>query len=41
MLTTTDVTDHYGKPIMDGNTLSDHFAIGSGHSNLLKRLYLD
>ncbi|KNA24801.1 hypothetical protein SOVF_012070 [Spinacia oleracea] len=36
MMTTADVTDHYGKPIMDGNTPADHFAIGSGHINPAK-----
>ncbi|XP_021763319.1 subtilisin-like protease SBT1.2 [Chenopodium quinoa] len=36
MMTTADVTDHFGKPIMDGNIPADHFAIGSGHINPAK-----
>lgn len=36
MMTTADVTDHYGKPIMDANIPADHFAIGSGHINPAK-----
>ncbi|GMH02558.1 hypothetical protein Nepgr_004397 [Nepenthes gracilis] len=30
IMTTADVTDHYGKPIMDGNVSADVFAIGAG-----------
>lgn len=33
LMTTADVTDHYGKPIMDGNLPADYFAMGSGHIN--------
>ncbi|KAK9726444.1 hypothetical protein RND81_05G215700 [Saponaria officinalis] len=33
LITTADVTDHYGKPIMDGIAPADYFAMGSGHIN--------
>ncbi|XP_043719059.1 subtilisin-like protease SBT1.2 [Telopea speciosissima] len=33
IMTTADVTDHYGKPIMDGSKPAEIFAIGAGHVN--------
>ncbi|XP_065876527.1 subtilisin-like protease SBT1.2 [Euphorbia lathyris] len=33
IMTTADVTDHSGNPIMDGNKPAGLFAIGSGHIN--------
>ncbi|KAF8041637.1 hypothetical protein BT93_A0281 [Corymbia citriodora subsp. variegata] len=33
IMTTSDTTDHWGKPIMDGNKPAGIFATGSGHVN--------
>ncbi|KDP26457.1 hypothetical protein JCGZ_17615 [Jatropha curcas] len=33
IMTTADVTDHSGNPIMDGNKTASVFAIGAGHVN--------
>ncbi|KAL7599360.1 subtilisin-like protease SBT1.2 [Lactuca sativa] len=33
LMTTGDTTDHYGKPIMDGNKPAGILAMGSGHVN--------
>ncbi|XP_043706093.1 subtilisin-like protease SBT1.2 [Telopea speciosissima] len=33
IMTTADVTDHYGQPIMDGANPAGVFAIGAGHVN--------
>ncbi|KAJ4955087.1 hypothetical protein NE237_011870 [Protea cynaroides] len=33
IMTTADVTDHYGKPIMGGSIPAQVFAIGAGHVN--------
>lgn len=33
IMTTADVTDHSGKPIMDGDKAAGVFALGSGHVN--------
>uniref|UniRef100_A0A7N0ZYG7 Subtilisin-like protease SBT1.2 n=1 Tax=Kalanchoe fedtschenkoi TaxID=63787 RepID=A0A7N0ZYG7_KALFE len=33
LMTTADVTDHSGKPIMDGEKPADVFAVGAGHVN--------
>ncbi|KAK1428442.1 hypothetical protein QVD17_17276 [Tagetes erecta] len=33
LMTTTDVTDNYGKPIMDGNKPAGILAMGAGHVN--------
>ncbi|KAK9281203.1 hypothetical protein L1049_004098 [Liquidambar formosana] len=33
LMTTADITDHSGKPIMDGNKPAEIFAIGAGHVN--------
>ncbi|KAJ3679989.1 hypothetical protein LUZ60_016267 [Juncus effusus] len=33
MMTTADVADHFGKPIMDGTDKASVFAIGAGHVN--------
>ncbi|KAK9087718.1 hypothetical protein Syun_030112 [Stephania yunnanensis] len=33
IMTTADIFDHYGKPIMDVNKPAELFAIGSGHVN--------
>ncbi|CAO2839802.1 unnamed protein product [Amaranthus hypochondriacus] len=38
IMTTADATDHYGKPIRDGNVPADHFSIGSGHINPSKAI---
>lgn len=33
IMTTADVTDHFGKPILDGNKPAGVFAMGAGHVN--------
>ncbi|KAL6564036.1 hypothetical protein OROHE_005276 [Orobanche hederae] len=33
LMTTADITDHLGKPILDGDQPAGFFAIGSGHVN--------
>nr|CAD1830366.1 unnamed protein product [Ananas comosus var. bracteatus] len=38
IMTTADVVDHYGKPIMDGRDRAGLFAIGAGHVNPTKAM---
>ncbi|KAL5562019.1 hypothetical protein UlMin_031766 [Ulmus minor] len=38
IMTTADVTDHSGKPIMDGDKPAGVFAIGAGHVNAARAL---
>ncbi|CAI0385931.1 unnamed protein product [Linum tenue] len=39
MLTTADVTDHSGNPIMDGDKPAGVFAMGAGHVNPQRAIY--
>lgn len=38
IMTTADVTDHFGKQILDGNKPADVFAMGAGHVNPTKAI---
>ncbi|KAG9144965.1 hypothetical protein Leryth_017437 [Lithospermum erythrorhizon] len=38
LMTTADITDHKGKPIMDGDQTATLFAMGSGHINPAKAI---
>ncbi|KAJ0956949.1 putative tripeptidyl-peptidase II [Helianthus annuus] len=38
LMTTADVTDHYGKPIMDGDNPAGILAMGAGHVNPVRAI---